>query len=191
MKPPQVSSRHIVTAAHCLWTPGGVASYGRAPAVVIGALRLEDVSMTQLYAAESFGIHPKYDGTFGRSSDSAIIKLARDVDITGSDGIRPACLPAEPLTPSARTAAQCWIAGYGNNNGHAMTGVGTLRYTVMQIMSDAACAHYTKSLQALLMHHDFDRKKSVCIIRVILGVSASRGLQVWARSRIAKNKINN
>ncbi|XP_049957177.1 serine protease snake-like [Schistocerca serialis cubense] len=83
-----ISSRHILTAAHCVTSP----SAGCARRVLLGALLLNETNTNT--EPQEFNIvrrirHPRYNPP-KRYNDIAIFELDRDVSFTGF--VRPACL---------------------------------------------------------------------------------------------------
>ncbi|XP_031780170.1 venom protease isoform X2 [Nasonia vitripennis] len=103
-----VSSRHVVTAAHCLEYEE--VSYQ----VRLGAHDLEntdDGSHPIDVIVESYVVHPEYNNT-SKENDIAILRLDRDVEFTKA--IHPICLPIEKnLRNRDFVGTYPFVAGWG------------------------------------------------------------------------------
>ncbi|EZA61689.1 hypothetical protein DMN91_003623 [Ooceraea biroi] len=104
-----ISSRHIITAAHCVKTHAGRDLRAR-----LGEWDVNhDVEFYPYIERDivSVFVHPEfYAGTL--ANDIAILKLDHDVDFGKNPHISPACLPDKH---DDFTGARCWTTGWGKD----------------------------------------------------------------------------
>ncbi|KAK0161715.1 hypothetical protein PV327_008133 [Microctonus hyperodae] len=104
-----ISSRHILTAAHCIKTYAG-----HELRVRLGEWDVNhDVEFYPYIERDviSVNVHPEfYAGTL--YNDIAILNLDHDIDFEKNPHISPACLPAKH---EDYTGARCWTTGWGKD----------------------------------------------------------------------------
>lgn len=98
-----ISSRFVLTAAHCVNTEANTPAFVR-----LGSVNIEfpDKNNRDI-SVKSVKIHPDYVG--GKYNDIAVMELSQDVEETNN--IRPACLHTDPRDPPLDS--KLFVAGWG------------------------------------------------------------------------------
>nr|XP_017101584.2 serine protease persephone-like [Drosophila bipectinata] len=98
-----ISSRFVLTAAHCVNTEANTPAYVR-----LGSVNIENPDRNNRdISVKSVTVHPNYVG--GKYDDIAVIELSQDVEETNN--IRPACLYTDPRDPPLDS--RLFVAGWG------------------------------------------------------------------------------
>ncbi|XP_030214459.1 transmembrane protease serine 2 isoform X2 [Gadus morhua] len=127
-----ISPRWVITAAHCL-----VHSNMFEPSnweVVVGSLRLLDVSQGQRYRVGRVIYHPLYNSS-SRDYDLGLLSMLTDIQLIG--GVRPVCLPSPSASFPPET--RCWITGWGYTRENGLLS-DELQQACVQIISPATCS---------------------------------------------------
>ncbi|KAM8721380.1 hypothetical protein ACLKA7_007278 [Drosophila subpalustris] len=103
-----ISTRHVLTAAHCVNTLSETPVHVR-----MGSVNIEDVNqhVQDIPVTGNITIHPEYVSS-SKYNDIAILELARDANL--SYYTYPACLETNPADPPAN--AKLFVAGWGVMN---------------------------------------------------------------------------
>ncbi|CAL8261929.1 unnamed protein product [Boreogadus saida] len=127
-----LSPRWVITAAHCL-----VHSNMLEPSnweVVVGSLRLLDMSQGQRYRVGRVIYHPLYTSSSG-DYDLGLLSMLTDIQLIG--GVRPVCLPSPSASFPPET--RCWITGWGYTRENGLLS-DELQQACVQIISPATCS---------------------------------------------------
>uniref|UniRef100_A0A8C5F6C4 Peptidase S1 domain-containing protein n=1 Tax=Gadus morhua TaxID=8049 RepID=A0A8C5F6C4_GADMO len=110
---------------------------GRIPSnweVVVGSLRLLDVSQGQRYRVGRVIYHPLYNSS-SRDYDLGLLSMLTDIQLIG--GVRPVCLPSPSASFPPET--RCWITGWGYTRENGLLS-DELQQACVQIISPATCS---------------------------------------------------
>ncbi|XP_066594930.1 uncharacterized protein [Prorops nasuta] len=134
-----ISSRHIITAAHCVKTHAGRDLRAR-----LGEWDVNhDVEFYPYIERDivSVHVHPEfYAGTL--YNDIAILKLDHDVDFEKNPHISPACLPDKH---DDFTGTRCWTTGWGKDAfGDFGKYQNILKEVDVPVVSNQVCEHQMK-----------------------------------------------
>ncbi|XP_013788694.1 proclotting enzyme-like [Limulus polyphemus] len=111
-----VTSRHVITAGHCVVSSGGVRHRINTFTVRLGEhnlLRDDDGATPINFSVNSIRYHNKYNGKV-YANDIAILKL--DGRVTFTDRIHPICLPYMMLRNEDLTTRDAFAAGWGKTS---------------------------------------------------------------------------
>ncbi|TDG41276.1 hypothetical protein AWZ03_012306 [Drosophila navojoa] len=103
-----ISTRHVLTAAHCVNDPNKIPLFAR-----LGTVNIDNVSehRQDINITTNINIHPEYVST-SKYNDIAILELAEEVRLTNHT--YPACLETELFDPPSN--ASIFVAGWGIMN---------------------------------------------------------------------------
>ncbi|XP_071816178.1 uncharacterized protein [Apostichopus japonicus] len=134
-----ISDQWIVTAAHCVATPGMRANLD---AVRLGSLFKTDYheSNSERRLIERIVVHPGH--TAGFDNDIALIKLQEPVDVT--DYVRPACLPSSDQVDEVTRYSTCYATGWGRTSAGGETAY-ILREDELPLRSSESCDRELKA----------------------------------------------
>ncbi|XP_034489720.1 serine protease persephone-like isoform X3 [Drosophila innubila] len=103
-----ISTRHVLTAAHCVNSESDTPVHVR-----LGTVNIEEVndSYQDIAVTSNIRIHPEYVSS-SKYNDVAILELVEEVKLSFT--VFPACLETNPVDPPA--AAKLFVAGWGVMN---------------------------------------------------------------------------
>ncbi|KAH8303884.1 hypothetical protein KR018_008310, partial [Drosophila ironensis] len=100
-----ISSRHVLTAAHCVNTVSNTPAFVR-----LGSVNIENPDKNNRDISINVKIHPNYVGN--KYNDIAVLELSQD--IVETNNIRPACLHTDRADPPLDS--KLFVAGWGVMN---------------------------------------------------------------------------
>ncbi|XP_054733566.1 venom serine protease Bi-VSP-like [Anastrepha obliqua] len=142
-----VSSRHVVTAAHCIRNDLSYVRLGEYDLSTDAETRHEDIRVAQKER------HPNYRTANGRN-DIGIIWLERDVQF--SNTIKPICLPSSPqLRSKSYINYNPFVVGWGKTmEGGASSNV--LQELQIPILDNNVCRDSYRRMNRLVTEDQFD-----------------------------------
>lgn len=135
-----ISSRHVLTAAHCIEHPDLVPRLPLKATVGEHDVSRSDESNSQTEWIAKALTHTHYNRPTNFNNDISVLVLQNPVD-ESRDNVAPACLPAENLDLSA--GAKLFVVGWGAT----MTGgpsVNVLRQVQVTLLPHSDCAVYNE-----------------------------------------------
>ena len=135
-----ITSKHILTAAHCMENPLGTPVPGP-DTVVLGVVNLESDGVQQKsIRVAQIKIHPQYVvGDPNLENDIAVLELEHAVDF--SAGVQPACLPGRAGLAGLQLPEQSnvEVAGWGETFYLGQTSPSSLQKGLLQTVSRPEC----------------------------------------------------
>lgn len=176
-----VSSKYVVTAAHCIWEKGSIQQTPNEKLkVVLGAYNIQDETEPHKISAnvEKITIHDGWNSSniFKFTGDIAI--LALDTNVIFTNFIRPVCLIDENNESSMQNIAKGSLAGWGYRDDEELSDVS--REVEMPIIPDGECYREQQLLASTAWAESF------CAGKVGVGVcsgDSGSGFYVYKNGR--------
>jgi secreted trypsin-like serine protease len=139
-----LDATHVLTAAHCLYSPAGSRLPPEDVVVVAGVsdLESEHEEHAQFRLAEELRVHPYYSYSRGGSPDDvAVVGLTRELALSSGPGSTASSIGMVSAGATPAEGSLLNLAGYGEENASSEELNGTLNSIGMTLGFSRQCGH--------------------------------------------------